>query len=127
MKMTVPKALRAFSGRVVSRRIMKSALGMTAWRGFSAACKAPPKSRASILSLARLPRSLPPPSPLGLYAPGSLRRRQAAALQGASRMFMRGGEPQDHEVSARNDSLKGFFRSLFSPALPRRGEKSGPA
>jgi len=43
---------------------------------------------------------LTPPSPLGLYALGTLRRRQAVALQGASRIFMRGGEPQDHEVFA---------------------------
>ena len=47
---------------------------------------------------------LTPPSPLGLYARGTLRRRQAAALQGASRILMHGGEPQHHEVSARNDT-----------------------
>jgi hypothetical protein len=35
-----------------------------------------------------------------------------AALQGASRIFVQGGEPQDHEVCAPNDSFKGFFRSL---------------
>jgi hypothetical protein len=31
-----------------------------------------------------------PPSPRGLYALGTLRRRRAAALQGASRIFMYG-------------------------------------
>jgi hypothetical protein len=55
---------------------------------------------------------LTPPSPLGLYALGTLRRRQAAALQGASRILTHGGEPQDHEVFAQNDSLGAFFRSL---------------
>jgi hypothetical protein len=31
---------------------------------------------------------------------------------------MHGGEPKDHEILAQNDGLQGFFRSLFSPALP---------
>jgi hypothetical protein len=43
--------------------------------------------------------------PLGLYALGTLRRRQAAALQGAARIFMQGGESQDREVCARNDRV----------------------
>ena len=43
---------------------------------------------------------LTPPSRLGLYALGTPRRRQAAALQGASRVFMHGSEPQDHEAGS---------------------------
>jgi hypothetical protein len=35
---------------------------------------------------------------------------------------MHGGEPKDHEISARNDSLEGFFRSLFSPARARNAD-----
>jgi hypothetical protein len=45
---------------------------------------------------------LTPPSPFGLYAGATLRRRQASALQGASRVFMRGFEPKDHGVCAEN-------------------------
>ena len=41
------------------------------------------------------------------------RRRQAAALQGASRIFMHGGELEDHEICAENDSSEAFFRSLL--------------
>ena len=36
----------------------------------------------------------------------------AAAVQGASRIFMRGGEPKDHEVFARNDMLGRFSHKL---------------
>ena len=32
---------------------------------------------------------------------------------------MQSGEPKDHEISARNDSLEGFFRSLFYAATWR--------
>jgi hypothetical protein len=46
---------------------------------------------------------LTPPSPLGRRAGGTLRRRQAAALQGASRIFMHGGEPKDHGFCAWNN------------------------
>jgi hypothetical protein len=48
--------------------------------------------------------SLTPPSLLGLHAEDTLRRRQAAALQGASRIFTHGGEPKDHGILARNGS-----------------------
>ena len=41
---------------------------------------------------------------------------EAAALQGASRIFMHRGEPKDHEVCAQNDSVEGFFRSLYRAA-----------
>ena len=46
---------------------------------------------------------LTPPSPLGRYALATLRRRRAAALQGASRIFMHGGESKDHDVLAQDD------------------------
>jgi hypothetical protein len=32
----------------------------------------------------------------------------AAALQGASRIFMRSGEPKDHEIFAQDDSASNF-------------------
>ena len=49
---------------------------------------------------------LTPPSPLGLHAGGTLRRRQAVALQGASRIFMDSGEPKDHEIFAQNERAR---------------------
>jgi hypothetical protein len=49
------------------------------------------------------------------------RRRQAAALQGASRIFMHSGEPKDHEVCAQDDS-----RLIFSHVL-RSWEEFGRA
>jgi hypothetical protein len=36
----------------------------------------------------------------------------AAALQGASRIFMRSGEPKDHEVCAQDDSASNFSQLL---------------
>jgi hypothetical protein len=35
----------------------------------------------------------------------------AAAVQGASRIFMQCGEPKDHEICPRNDSVQKGFRS----------------
>ena len=55
---------------------------------------------------------------LALTLEVNVRRRRAATLQGALRIFMHGGEPKDHGIFARNDSLVGFLSSLFSPALP---------
>ena len=54
----------------------------------------------------------PPLSPLGerVAHDGVFISRRGPG-EGVS-IFMHDGEPQDHEVFARNDSLKGFFRSL---------------
>jgi hypothetical protein len=40
---------------------------------------------------------------------GTARRRQAAALQGASRIFMHCGEPKDHEIFARFEEVDNFL------------------
>jgi tetratricopeptide (TPR) repeat protein len=57
---------------------------------------------------------LTPPSPLCVYALGTPRRRQAAALQGASRIFMHGGEPEGHEVYAQDNKADRLFYAFSS-------------
>jgi hypothetical protein len=62
---------------------------------------------------------------------GGVKSVSRRTLQGASRILMHVGEPKDHEVCARNDSLEGFSRSPFSPTkgaasppFPSRGPHS---
>jgi hypothetical protein len=64
---------------VLPRRSCSRLQVTSSWRGLS-------PLRPSALSGAQC-GGLTPPSPLGLYPAGTLRRRQAAALQGASRIL----------------------------------------